>query len=215
MEGNIHSINSGAATILATISYEGTVWVKGAAKGGCLGILTRLATLSKYSLYVEDNQSLIASDFYIEQAMPSTITLLGNAETAPGRITLSHPKLDITNSDPERTSDAVSIDNYHGEINFVATQLYPPKFPARMSVSGEQTTLGIFSSFFYVKSFELSPLNLKINTLATSGNDAFISALPGFPEIRNAPSEAVNALLDLRALGELDWQLNYPELLKK
>ena len=82
-------------------------------------------------------------------------------------------------------------------------------------MSGEQTTLGIFSSFFYVKSFELSPLNLKINTLATSGNDAFISALPGFPEIRNAPSEAVNALLDLRALGELDWQLNYPELLKK
>ncbi len=215
MEGNIQSFNSGAATILAPISYEGTVWVKGKARGGFFGILTRLATISDHSIYLEDNQSLIASDFYVEQALPNTITLRGNAETAPGRVTLSMPKLDITRSDEQKASDSVRIENYRGEINFVATQLYPPKYPARITVDGGQAALGIFSSFFYVKSLEILPSNLKFNLLATSGNCEFNTALLKTPEARRDPAAACNALLDLRHLGELDWQLNYPELLKK
>lgn len=215
IEGNVHAINSGAATILAPISYEGTVWIRGSATGGCFGILTRLATLSRYGLYVEDNQSLIASDFYIEQALPGTVTLRGNAALPAGRVTLSHPKLDITNADPETVSDSVSIDHYRGEVSFVATQLYPPKFPARISVAGTGTTLGIFSSFFYVKSFALSPPGLAFNLLATSGNSEFNTALLNAPGAERVPAAARNALLDLRRLGELDWQLNYPARVKQ
>ncbi len=215
MEGNIHAINSGAATILAPISYEGTVWVKGKARGGCFGILTRLATLSEYSIYLEDNQSLIASDFYIEQALPKTVTLRGNAETAPGRITLSHPKLDITNSDVNTVSDCVRVDNYRGEVNFVATQLYPPKFPARITVEGTQTALGILGSFLYVKSFEFAPADLTVNMLGTSSSCEFNTAKFNAPGTRRDPAAARGALLDLRCLGELDQRLNYPELLKK
>lgn len=214
IEGNIHAINSGAATIFAPISYEGTIWVKGLARGGCLGILTRLSTLSEFSLYLEDNQSLIASDFYIEQAADRTVTLRGDATHPPGRVTLSAPKLDLNNPGTETESPCVSIENYRGDVAFVATQFYPPTLPARIAIEGDQTVLQIVSSFSYAKSFELVPSGMKINLLATSGNDAFRSALPGFPEVRHAPAEAVNALLDLRALGELDWRLNYPELNK-
>ncbi len=212
IEGNVHAINAGKATILAPVSYEGTVWIKGKATGGRFGILTRLATLSRYAIYLEDNQSLVASDFYIEQALPGTVTLRGNAAEVPGRVTLTHPKLDITNADPETVSDSVTIDDFRGAVNFVATQLYPPKFPARVSVVGTGTTLGIFGSFFYVKSFALSPPDLPCQVLATSGNSEFNTAVMELPKVQHDPAAARDALLDLRRLGELDWELNYPAL---
>lgn len=215
IEGNVHAINAGQATILAPISYEGTVWIRGKATGGCFGILTRLATLSRYAIYLEDNQSLIASDFYIEQALPGTVALRGNATEVPGRVTLSHPKLDITNADPETVSDSVTIDGYRGAVSFVATQLYPPKFPAQISAAGTETALGVFGSFFYVKSFALSPSDLPCQMLATSGNSEFNTAVMELPKVQHDPAAARNALLDLRHLGELDWQLNYPDLIRR
>ena len=213
-EGNIHSINSGAATILAPISYEGTVWVKGAARGGILGILTRLATLSQYSIFVEDNQSLIASDFYIEQAVANTITLRGNPGKPPGRITLSDPKLDLARAAGQADASSVNVDNYFGEINFVATQLYPPSLGAQMKVLGGGTTLQIFGCFCNVKEFVFVPKSMNVNMLSSLGSNGFTSSLSNFPGIRHDPARARNALLDLRRLGELDWKLNYPALLK-
>ncbi len=211
-EGNIHAINSGAATILAPISYEGTVWVKGAAQGGSFGILTRLSTINQYALYVEDNQSLIASDYYIEQAIAGTVTLRGNAELPPGRATLSHPKLDITNAEAGKTSDCICIDGYRGDVSFVATQFYPPSSRMRISEKGGQARLGIYGNFFYAKSFEMSPPNLPVNMLALGSTCEFNSAEFKVPGATRDPTTARDALLDLRRLGELDWKLNHPHL---
>ena len=66
-----------------------------------------------------------------------------------------------------------------------------------------------------MKSLEILPSSQKLNMLATSGDSEFNTALLKMPEARRDSAAACNALLDLRRLGELDWQLNYPELLKK
>ena len=215
IEGNIHSINSGAATILAPISYEGTVWVKGQAKGGCLGFLTRLATLAKFSIYLEDNQSMIASDFYIEQGLPQSITLRGSAGLAPGRVTLSLPKYNVDYAPSLTTTDLMNIENYSGEVNFVATQLYQQKAEAQILVGGELPAIQFLGSVFSLKSFATVPSNLKINMLTTATSNPFNTTAVGSLGGRHVAAAAINALLDLRRLGELDWQLNYPELLKR
>ena len=216
IEGNIHAINSGAATIFAPVSYEGTVWIKGKASGGIFGIMTRLATLSEYSIHLENSSSLIASDFYIEQAIARTITLKGGDGDAPGRVTLGLAKLDINrDGNASMADELVAIDRYNGEINFIASQLYPPKYPAKFTVAGDKARLGIFSSFFYVKSFRLVPENLPLELLATGGSSEFNKAALTLPGAAHNPAAAVNALLDLRRLGRLDWQLNYPALLAR
>ncbi|MFA6292159.1 MAG: glycosyl hydrolase family 28-related protein [Victivallales bacterium] len=213
-EGNIHAINSGAATILAPVSYEGTVWVKGEASGGIFGILSRLATLSRYSLYVEDNQSLIASDFYIEQAQPDTVTLIGNSKLPPGRITLSLPKLDLNKGKSDLAS-SVLIKDYNGEVNLINTQLYPPSLPAKFTVEGKSTRLNLISSFFYVKEMEFVPENLEFNLISCSGNSEFNNTAIKAVKAKSDVSAAKNALLDLRKLGRLDWQINHPALIDK
>ncbi len=215
IEGNIRLQNAGAGTIYAPVSYEGTVSSKGAARGGIFAILTRLATLSEYSLCIEDNNSMIATDFYIEQAQPSTIILKGSPALPAGRVTLSLPKLDITRSDAGKVNDLLVMDNYQGELNLIATQFYPPKWPARISVTGEGASLNLLGNFFYVKSFELAPADMKIGLLQSSGNSEFNQTALKLPGADASAARAVNALQDLRAAGLLDWTLAYPQLLKK
>ena len=111
--------------------------------------------------------------------------------------------------------ELVAIDRYNGEINFIASQLYPPRYPAKFTVAGDKARLGIFSSFFYVKSFRLVPENLPLELLATGGSSEFNKAALTLPGAAHNPAAAVNALLDLRRLGRLDWQLNYPALLAR
>jgi hypothetical protein len=212
-EGNVHAINSGAATIFAPVSYEGTIWIKGEAVGGIFGILSRLATLSRYSIYVEDNQSLIASDFYVEQAQPDTVTLIGNSKLPPGRITLSMPKLSLKGDKSDFA--CVLIKDYKGEVNFINTQLYPPSVPAKFTVEGKSTRLNLISCFFYVKEMEFVPENLEFNLISCSANSEFNNTAIKAIKAKSDASAAKNALLDLRKLGRLDWQITYPELLSK
>ena len=50
-------------------AYEGTVTIEGAAtpRDGFIGFQTRLATITRPTLRVRDNQSVVMSDFYGEQ----------------------------------------------------------------------------------------------------------------------------------------------------
>ncbi|HOS95014.1 MAG TPA: glycosyl hydrolase family 28-related protein, partial [Armatimonadota bacterium] len=63
VQGNLRVIDSAAATLLFRTSYEGTVTLEGTAggRGGLVGFLTRLATLSKPTLHVRDNLSIVMS----------------------------------------------------------------------------------------------------------------------------------------------------------
>lgn len=213
-EGNVQAENSGAAEILAPVSYEGSIVVRGTARGGLFAILTRLSTISSHSVVIEDNAELVATDYYVEQAQPSTVLIQGRADAPAGRVTLSMPKLDITRTDKGDVHDLVTVKNYRGEVNFIATQLYPPNWPCKFSVTGNGTRFNLLGCFFYVKSFELVPAELPLGFVQCSGNSEFNNTSLHFPKADPAPARAVNAMLDLRRAGALEWKLRYPNLLK-
>jgi len=213
-EGNIQSHNSGSATIYAPISYEGTIWSKGEGSGGHFVILSRLSTLSQYSLYIEDNNSLIATDYYVEQAAPDTICLRGDKNLPPGRITLSMPKLDIANTsaDLDRDKELITIDHYRGEVNFFATQLYPPKWAVNLTIKGDDTKLNMVNNFFYVKSLAIMPKDYAFQLVSSSGNSAFNDSALVFTHAAGDAAAAVNAIKDMRTAGKVDWRIAYPGL---
>ena len=70
VQGNLQFTDCARATVLAGCTYEGSVVVDGRGPGrdGLLGFQTRLATLCTHGLYLRDNQSIVMSDFYLEQA---------------------------------------------------------------------------------------------------------------------------------------------------
>lgn len=196
-EGNLQLINSGAATVLVPLSYEGTVWVKGAARGGFFGIQTRLATHARYSIYLEDNQSMVASDFYIEQAQAETITLKGSSELPPGRVTLTLAKMDRM----------IRFDGYRGELNLVGSQFYNPAREVKVAAGSDCARLGFFGCFFYLKGYEIGggiPTAMLGNGTRSDFNHARQKV--GQPVTKN-DTGLVNAMLDLRRLGELDRKL--------
>ena len=196
-EGNLQALNSGAATILATISYEGTVWIRGTARGGFFGVLTRLATQAAYSLYLEDNQNFVASDFYIEQSEPETITLKGSAELPAGRVTAGFVKLD----------QMVRMNDYRGDVNLVATQFYRPKDKVKVAEGTGLSRLGLFGCYFYLAGVEIGG-SVPTALLASASRSEFNQAELKINTVGTDPQqEAIQALLDLRRLGELDWKL--------
>ena len=214
-EGNVHAWDSGAATVFMPLSYEGTVWLKGQSRGGAFVILTRLATNSTHSLVVEDNQSLIATDFYIEQAQSDTLLFKGASGLPPGRVTLSLPKLDVTGMGGDKNPVMTPMfrsQNYCGQINFVATQLAPARWQAKFVVEGDQTRLNFIAGFFYVKGFTLEPENYPFGLIECGLSSKFNQVTTQFTNADRAVDLAAAALLDLRAAGELDWKINYPML---
>ncbi len=205
IEGNLHILDSGDATILHKVGYEGTLWVKGLPRDGFLGIMTRLATDCEYSLYIEDSQSLVASDFYVEQGPPDSILFKGSPEGPSGRMTLGFVKVDRF----------LNFDNYRGEINLVATQFYRRTHSTLgINITGEPPAISLFGSYFYIKNFQTNPLTTSINLVATTGKSEFNAAEISASEV-SEPQRFINAVIDLRKLGVTDWSLNYPDLLKQ
>ena len=79
-------VNFTDAGILANVSYEGSIVVEGKSprRDGFLGFLTRLCTLSTHALYLKDNQNIVVSDFYVEQA-DNGFVFEGDDEDPPDR----------------------------------------------------------------------------------------------------------------------------------
>ncbi|MET0261339.1 MAG: glycosyl hydrolase family 28-related protein [Rariglobus sp.] len=204
IEGNLQFANSGDATILHTVGYEGTFWVHGENRKGFLGVMTRLATRSKHSIFVEDSQSFVASDFYEEQAPPEGIVLTGKKGDVPGRLTLGFVKIDRI----------VHVRNYVGEINLVASQFYLHRSHGNPGIDfvGEQPEVNFIASFFYVPKLVVDPTDTEINFVGSTGSSAYSSAeLDG--KLVHLVHKIENSITDLRKLGHVDWRLNYPGLL--
>ncbi|MCX5659942.1 MAG: glycosyl hydrolase family 28-related protein [Planctomycetota bacterium] len=66
LQGNLRVEDSARATILVGNSYEGSVTVEGKDKrrDGFVDALSHLGTICTHALYIKDNQSFVASDFY-------------------------------------------------------------------------------------------------------------------------------------------------------
>jgi hypothetical protein len=221
LQGNLHLVDSARATVLAGVSYEGSIVVEGKdpRRDGFLGILTRLATITSHALYLKDSHSVVASDFYVEQA-DNGYRLEGSADDPPGRATIQSPKLDFTvpaKKETGRENVAFDIHGYHGQAFFGPIQFYPythPVAPFLVRHEGRQP-LDFFlsASCFYNATLDVRKEdglhvfltgNTRVGELPSPGQFHAEDCLaPGTLAALSA------ALDDLRALGELDLRLNH------
>jgi hypothetical protein len=214
MQGNIHLVDSAQATVLANATYEGSVVVEGKGKqrDGFFGILTRLGTITTYPLIVRDNQSLVASDFYIEQA-DHGISLQGGPDDPPGRVTFSGPKFHFSALKDGAPNIPITIDNYRGQFFLGAEQFYVEPVASRVQHQGDRPLeMFVLGASFYNTGLEVQAgPGLQLFTI---GCQHVGSGTYGAADQMEADtlSKLATALDDWRRLGEVDLRLNHPQL---
>jgi hypothetical protein len=220
VQGNLRFIDSVRATILLNCSYEGSVVVEGRDKrrSGFLGFQTRLSTITTHGLYLRDNHSIVMSDFYIEQAMDGLV-LEGFAGAPPGRAVIQGAKVDFTHGGKGQDGTVLSINNYGGEVFFGPDQFYAslPRVPV-VHKGDRKLDIFLWGNCFYKTHLEVqkgSSMNLYLlgnEGVAVTGKGKDLSdenrARDSLPA--DKLGRLVPALDDLRRLGELDLQINYP-----
>jgi hypothetical protein len=198
VQGNLRITDSARATLLFRTSYEGTVTIEGPAtpRDGFIGFLTRLATQSKPTLRVRDNQSVVMSDFYNEQS-DQHLVLEGAPGQPEGAVTIQGPKMHTFTQEP-----AIDLRDYAGRVYYGQSQFYvDPKEP-RFVASGDRPLRLILAGHFWYNTtprFELGPA-VKLTLV---GN----REVPDAGVDEEAMSALAEALDDLRRLGEIDRKL--------
>jgi len=195
VQGNLRIIDSAAATLLFRTSYEGTVTLEGTAggRGGLVGFMTRLATLSKPTLHVRDNHSLVMSDFYNEQSDQHVI-LEGGPDQPEGAITIQGPKMHTFTQEP-----VFDIRDYAGRIYYGQSQFYvDPKEP-RLVSSGTQASRLILAGHFWYNTTPKVELGPEVRLTFIGNRD-----VPDANVDEQALTDMAAALDDLRRLGEAD-----------
>lgn len=220
VQGNLRFVNCGRATVLANCSYEGSVVIEGKEKGrdGLIGFQTRLATIVTYGLYLRDNNNIVMSDFYVEQA-DNGYWFEGEEGDPPGRATLTGAKFhSFTSPDPSK-NNLIDIRDYQGQIFIGPYQFYQE--PKRMRI--RQKGVGEVQLFIYGSSWYGAAPDPQLTTsakLLPVGNE-FYGSIPDADSVRAGTffkqlpsdetlSEISGALDDLRRLGEIDQRLNHP-----
>lgn len=213
-QGNIHLVDAAQATVLLANSYEGSVVIEGKDKrrDGMIGILTRLGTSCTYALFVKDNHSLIASDFYIEQA-DNGYNFAGGADDPPGRITIQEPKMQM-NVEKGKDNLAFNIANYGGQLFVGPLQWYCDPPVMKLAQTGQRP----LEIVFWANSFYSTKLDAKTETakIALIGCAAISAKLEGEQLDEQSTADTLRhlavALDDLRLLGETDLRLNHPDV---
>ncbi len=200
--GNLRFTDCSRARILMNSSYEGAVTVDGRepVRDGIVGFLTRLGTLNLYGLYVRDSQSIVMSDYYVEQA-DRLLDLRGAPGDPPGHVTISMPKDHCTQN------PAVSIDGYHGRVVIGPSMPYPGGVSPLQVV---QQGTAPFSLVWLVSQAYNVPVEFRLTPaarLTLIGNSGAMSGPDRIPP--GGMADAAAALEDLRRLGRLDLALNY------
>ncbi len=220
VQGNLHFVNCGRATVLANCSYEGSVVVEGKnkARDGLIGFQTRLATIVTHGLYLRDNHSIVMSDFYVEQA-DNGYLFEGAADDPPGRATLTGAKFhSFTSSDPSKNT-LLDIRNYQGQISVGPYQFYQEPKRMRMRQQGaEPVEVFMWASSWY--GAKPDPQLGSTARLWAVGNEFYGAGPEGEPAtdrmfFQETPTDSSlaklrRALDDLRRLGEIDLRLNHP-----
>jgi hypothetical protein len=217
VQGNLRFTNCGRATVLANCSYEGSVVVDGKdkARDGLLGFQTRLATIVTYGLYLRDNNSIVMSDFYVEQA-DNGYWFEGAADDPPGRATLTGAKFQsFTSADPEK-NNMLNIREYRGQVFIGPYQFYQEPKRMRIKQQGEgQVDVVLWGCSWY--GAQPDPQLRASARLLAVGNEyygpkleqksaaerSFFTATPTESTLR----DLCHALDDLRRLGEADLRL--------
>jgi hypothetical protein len=219
VQGNLRITDCIEATILGNCTFEGTVTVEGkhSPDPGFLGFMTRLATIVTHGLRLRDNQSIVMSDFYVEQSVDGCV--FEGAGTGRGLAVIQGAKVHFFgDKEKKREGSAFDIRNYAGGIFFGPNQFYvePTKVHVRHTGS-DPVDLAIWGSSFYrtVLDPELGPAatlyllgNRGINVGAKDQELSYENrAADNVPEEKLVRfAEALDAL---RQLGEVDLKLNH------
>ncbi len=134
MVGNVRATNSSRAKILINFKWQGTLTVEGATerdRDGFMGIQAMLATNVPYGIYVKDNQNLIVTNFYSEQA-DRYVSIEGNGVNTNGHVTIAGVKIQ-TALQPQ-----INIDNYKGRVAGISLQHYQAPDPRLIVQTGIQ-----------------------------------------------------------------------------
>jgi len=195
VQGNLRITDSACAELLFRTSYEGTATIEGAAvpRNGLLGFLTRLATASRPTLRIRDNQSVVMSDFYNEQS-DQHLVFEGLPGQPLGAVTIQGAKMHMFTNEP-----VFDLRGYAGRIYYGQSQFYvEPKEPRFVSTGTSPVRLILAGHFWYNTRprFELG----QGVTLTLIGNQG----VPDAGVDGEALSAMASALDDLRRLGELD-----------
>ena len=221
VQGNLRFIDSARATFLFGCSYEGSVVVegKGRDRSGMLGFQTRLSTLTTHGLYVRDNQSVVMSDFYVEQADDGFV-LSGGPNDPPGRVTIQGAKVDFTRNNKSREGTVLDIRGYGGEVFFGPNQFYAslPRVPI-VHKGSAKVDVFLWGNCFYKTHLEVSKgPGLKLHMAGNEGVavDAVDKVLSheGRAADNMSPADLIRlspALNDLRRLGALDLRINHSQ----
>ncbi len=215
LQGNLRITNSGDATILGNFTWEGSVTVEGRDTGreGFLGFVTRLSTITTHGLYVRDNHSFVAGDFYNEQS-DGMMQLSGAPDLPPGRVVLTGGRSHLWIV-PEVPPD---FDNYRGEVFLGGKDFSDYRTPEEPPHSFRQTgdarlDLYIFGNLFYGSKLEVDQRDsLRLHLIGNSllPDDRFVHYDPVDDYDEAALAALARAFDDLRRLGELDLRLNHP-----
>jgi hypothetical protein len=199
VQGNIRISGCPHATLLFRTSYEGTVILEGApsAPDGFAGFLTRLATSTRPALRVLDNNSVVMSDFYVEQS--DQVAAIGGAAGQPaGCVTIQGPKMDLVNQEP-----VFDISDYSGRVYYGQTQMYCNPTETEFRISGTRPVQLILAGNFWYNNRPVFKADLPARVVLAGNTGAADSEL-GTPQLASITA----ALDDLRRLGELYETLN-------
>jgi hypothetical protein len=219
IQGNLRLIESAQATVMFNCSYEGSIVVEGEQRqgDGFLGFMTRLATITTHGLYLRDNQSIVMTDFYVEQANDG-IVLEGKAGQSPGRATIQGANVDFQPPGEGHGGTVIDSRNYAGQVFFGPNQFYAtlPRVPAQHA-GDAKLDLFMWANCFYQTHLEVEKNpSFHVHLLANAG-----VAIEGKNKVLDHENRAEDnlpegefgrlspALDDLRRLGALDLQLNH------
>ncbi len=219
LQGNLRVTNSAAATILGNYTYEGSVIVEGAQspRTGFFGLMTRLATIVTHALYVRDNLSFVASDFYNEQS-DGMFHLSGSPELPPGRVVVTGGRSHLW----AVGAAASEIDNYRGEVFLGGKEFSDYRTaqdpPSRLLHRGTAPVdLYLFGNLFYGSRLlveKQDSLRLFMIGNARLPDERFVKWDPVDDYDEAALAALARAFDDLRRLGELDLRFNHREALR-
>jgi hypothetical protein len=199
VQGNLRMTDCARASMLFRTSYEGTVTIEGrdSTQDGLIGFLTRLTTQSRPALRVFDNQSVVMSDFYVEQSDQIAV-FSGTPGQSDGAVTIQGPKAQMLTNNP-----VFDIQDYSGRIYYGQTQFYTEPVETKFRSAGPRPVQLMLAGDFWYNNhpgFDLNPAT-SLTVIANSG----IADATMTPESLAALSAALD---DLRRLGELDRHLS-------
>ncbi len=195
VQGNLRITDCSKATLLFRTSYEGTATVEGREQGGggLTGFLTRLTTRSRPALRVLGDQSLVMSDFYVEQS-EQVVTFAGGPGESAGAVTIQMPKVHAVTEQP-----ILDTRDYAGRIYLGQSQFYVGPLQTSFQSSGARPLRLILAGDFWYRIHPAFAL-ARATKLTLLGNNA----KPDSGVTPAAVAGISSALDDLRRLGAAD-----------